>query len=488
MPGVVVTTAVRTGPTGANVAPASTFFLVGTAERGPINKATVVASIAEFEEVYGDYTSTATLHQHVRTYFEEGGTRVYVARIVGTGATAGTLTLVDGDDEDALTINAANPGSWSAQVSVAVVSSGGGFAVKVYHNDALKFSTGTVSNAATAADKINNSAVAARYVTATALAASAVLVPVAATELSAGGDGSSPTDSEWLGGLGLFDSSLGAGAVAIPGQYSVTFYDALIAHAVTNNRIALLGMDPTFTTSDAISAAAEYGVTAGAEHAAFYFPQVTVPIDGGVTITVSPESYVAAKRASAHQTVGPWQPGAGLLSQARFVTGLSQNGNTSYSIDKTTGDLLDDGRVNALRVIAGSVRIYGARSASDDESNYRYITMREMLNYIVTEAERSLEDLVFSPIDGRGTVFGRVEARLIGLLEPLRASGGLYEAFDADGNQIDPGYTVQVSDALNPVSQLAGGMVKARVGVRVSSVGDRIEVDVIKSNLTSSVV
>jgi hypothetical protein len=35
---------------------------------------------------------------------------------------------------------------------------------------------------------------------------------------------------------------------------------------------------------------------------------------------------------------------------------------------------------------------------------------------------------------------------------------------------------------------LANGLVKARVGVRVSSIGDRIEIDIVKSNLTSTVV
>jgi hypothetical protein len=63
-------------------------------------------------------------------------------------------------------------------------------------------------------------------------------------------------------------------------------------------------------------------------------------------------------------------------------------------------------------VISGRVRIYGARSASDDEENFRYITAQEMLNYIVVEAQSRLEDLVFSTIDGRGSLFGQVDARL----------------------------------------------------------------------------
>jgi len=70
----------------------------------------------------------------------------------------------------------------------------------------------------------------------------------------------------------------------------------------------------------------------------------------------------------------------------------------------------------------------------------------------------------------------------------VRIAGGLYEAFDANGKRIDYGYSVVVNDAINPVSQLAGGLVKAKVGVRVSAIGDQIQVDVTKSNLTASVV
>ena len=69
MPGVVVTTAVRTGPNGANIAPSSTFFVCGSAERGPTDVAKLITSTSDFEEIYGTYSSSYTLHQHVRTYF-----------------------------------------------------------------------------------------------------------------------------------------------------------------------------------------------------------------------------------------------------------------------------------------------------------------------------------------------------------------------------------------------------------------------------------
>lgn len=483
MPGVVVTTGVRTGPTGVIVAPSSTWFAAGTAERGPTDVAKLVTSLADFETYYGEYNASNTLHQHIQTYFEEGGARAYVSRVVGASATAGTLVLNSSGPTPAMTIDAANSGAWSVDVDVEVVTGTlSGFAVKIYFKDVLVYTTGDVDTVSAAASKINASAIATNYVVATATAPAVALLVSAKAALSVGANGTSPTSTQLVTGLALFTSALGAGAVSIPEQFSTTAYDGLIAHAVTYNRIALLGFDPASDAAAAITTAATYAAATGAENTGFYFPHVTIPGLASTTLTISPESYVAAKRSIAHNQYGAWVAGAGLISAGDFVTGLAS------AVDKTTGDLLDDGRVNALRIIQGTVRVYGARSASSDETNFRYITYRDLLNYVVVEAERILEDLVFSTIDGRRTVFGRVEARLIGLLDPLRTAGGLFAAFDAEGNQIDPGYSVEVTDAINPLAQLATGLIKAKCGLRVSSVGDRIEVEVVKSNLTSSVV
>ena len=222
---------------------------------------------------------------------------------------------------------------------------------------------------------------------------------------------------------------------------------------------------------------------ANSEHVAYFYPWVYIPTStNGINRLIPPVGYAAAKRALAHIQTGAHQPGAGLISAARFVNGVATD------IDKTNGDALDDAYVNAIRIINNTVRIYGARSMSSDIDNFRYITAQDVVNQVVVEANRSLEDLLFGVIDGRNTVFASVESKLFAILEPLRVRGALFEAFDATGKRIDFGYTVKCDSTLNPTSQLATGLVKARVGLRVSSVGDKIEVDIIKSNLTKSVV
>lgn len=482
MPGVVVTTAVRTGPSVANVTPSATFFVVGQTERGPSDEALAVTSLADFEEKFGGFVSYGYVHPTIQTFFEEGGALAYVSRTVGASATAGSLTLDDSSADPAITLTAVGEGDWSANLEAAVVTAGAGFAIRVYLDNSLVYSTGECSSVAQAVAKIGASATAKKYITAVDEGNGNPVV-VASTAFSAGDDDrSSIVAADYVASLDAFLDTYGAGGVAIPGQSGTTIWNAMISHANANHRLALCSFPEDHTTAEAIADTADYAEAANAEHAGFFYPWITIDRAPATSINIPPDGYVAAKRALAHNSVGAWQTYAGLISEGTFITGIVT------PLSKAIGDELDEGRVNALRVINGRVRIYGARTASSDEDNWRFLNAQEMLNYVVVQAQTVLEDLVFSPIDGRQTLFARVKSRLVGVLEPLRTAGGLYEAFDATGRRIDYGYTVTVNEAINPVSQLQGGLVRAKIGMRVSSVGDQIEVEVTKSNLSASVV
>lgn len=179
---------------------------------------------------------------------------------------------------------------------------------------------------------------------------------------------------------------------------------------------------------------------------------------------------------------GPWRAGAGQISATNTIVALEQD------VTPATGDALDESRINALRKIGNSIRVYGARSASNDEANWRYITQQDTINYIVAGVEDRMERFVFSTIDGRGGLFGRIRGSIKGFLDPIRVAGGLFEAYDDDGVLIDPGYNVVVNSNINPATQLATGVVKAQVGVRVSGVADLIDIVITKSNLSAPII
>lgn len=486
MPGVVISTSIRTGPSTATVRESSQLFLVGLAERGPSDTATLVRSIAEYEDVYGEYQSDSYTHPLVETFFEEGGTQCYVARAVGSAATAGSLTLLSGS-VSLIELTANGPGAWSADVEVQVEQPtvATTFRINVFYKGLVKYSTGVVSTVSQAVGRINSSAVATRYLSASPVSTVGIPSILAATNLPAGDDDrAAVVDATYLAALELFSDSLGTGAVVSADSSSDTVAAGLVIHANEYNRVALLYGPLTDTVADIKAMALSIQADEFAEHAALYYPWVVVPTSiQGVTRTIPPVGYVAGARSRAHNTTGPHAPYAGLNSASRFVL------NTSSEVTKVVGDGLDEGFVNALRGIQNSVRIYGARSCSSDTDNFRYITQQDVVNSIVSAAYLSLEDLLFTPIDARGAVFAAVESRLLAICANARDIGALYPAFNpVNGVLLDPGFTVKCDRTINPVSQLQDGTIKARVGIRVSAIGDKIEIDIIKSNLTASVV
>ena len=147
MPGVIISTSVRTGPSTATVRESSQLFIVGLASRGPANTATLIQSIADFEDIFGGYRSDSYLHSSVETFFEEGGTQVFVARTVGASATIGTLSLQNSASANVMTLSANGAGSWSATVGVEVLRpTNTTLKINLYLADSLVYSTGTVSS------------------------------------------------------------------------------------------------------------------------------------------------------------------------------------------------------------------------------------------------------------------------------------------------------------------------------------------------------
>jgi len=486
MPGIVVTTAVRTGPTNPQTAATATMFVAGITSRGPDGTAHLITSLSDFQDIYGSYTSDGYVHQTVETFFEEGGSRAYVSRAVEVAAAEASCSILSSGTE-CVNLLASGVGTWAntsgangLSASVGYVVAETSFRVQLRLDSVLVFSSATHTSVASFIEEVNNNTTAALYVTATAGASSGL--PAAGAKTFAGGtNGNSPSAVEIANALNVFTSNLGPGAVCTPGHYDSSLRTALIAHAADNNRIAIMSFAKDDTYEDAITDVASFSGVDNAEFGAFFYSWVKKP-NGALTMVVPPEGYVCGKRAKIHNQFGAWNPYAGERTEATYVT------STYQTVSKTAADALDAGFINPIRVINGTVRVYGARSASDDTSNFRFVMAREVLNQITYEAEAALEGLLFLPIDGRKSTFARVQATLVAIMDRIRLGGGLYEAFDANGRQIDYGYTVQVNDANNPLTQLATGVIKAKIGARVSSIGDTIEVEITKSNLTASLV
>ncbi len=500
MPGVNITTAVRTGPVGTGDIVSGQVFMVGEAERGPLDEPTLLRSFSDYTTYYGNYKA-GNLYSHVKTFFDEGGSRCQVMRVLGSNSAAGSVDLVDSAGSATMTISAKNAGAWSANLDVDVIAAdNAGFRIEVYLDDLLLLRTRDLTSTTDAINVLNASEVSHLLLASDNATSSndpdeAQNAKQAVNTKTTGDDGDAVDDADVVTALGSVSVNLGPGAICAPGQTSTTVWEGLRDHAAANKRIAILSFASGTSAANAKIAASSYYADANAKSMAFYWPSVKVPapnvselatgvssVQGG-TVTITPEAYAAAARSRAVQAAGgPWRAGAGQISAARTIVALAQD------VTPATGDALDAARINALRKIGNSIRVYGARSASNDEANWRYITQQDTLNYIIDGVETRMERFVFSTIDGRGGLFGRIRGSIKGFLDPIRVAGGLFEAYDDDGVLIDPGYNVVVNSNINPATQLATGVVKAQVGVRVSGVADLIDIVITKSNLSAPII
>lgn len=480
MPGVNVRTATRSGPVNPTVPESGRYFVVGQFERGRTDRAQRVRSLAELEVLYGGRVAYGSAYDDLRTYFEEGGTEAHVVRVVGPAATKGTLNVLNGagSPAPALRVDAVAPGAWSTGVKVAVLAGTLPDTFRLVVDGPQLEDTETYDNLATAGDAVA-ALTRSAYVRGVDLGAG-VPAPVAATALSAGTDDRAAiTASHMSGGLDLFGSDLGAGAVAIPGYASSLVGAALMAHAKAYRRLALMATAVGASSADALNAASSL-IGLDGEYGGLFYPWVRVPLGGNATKLISPEGYVAAQRARAHLDVGPWAAPAGERAIARFVIGLERE------LTRAQGDQLDEGHVSAIRTIAGTTRLYGWRSLSSDVDNYALLTGRDVLNTVAYEAERRLERYVFQTIDAKGQLLASVAGELVGIVDPMRAAGGLYERIEGD-TLVDPGYSVDVGPTVNTLAVLNQNKIAAVLALRVSPVGTLIDLTIVKAGLTATV-
>lgn len=123
-PGVYIEE-INAGPRPIEGVSTSTAGFVGETERGPI-RPRLVTSWTDYQRWYGGYidrspfdAANCFLPYAVRGFFENGGQRVFVARVAGAAAKPATASL-DGDGVGPTIIQAIGPGLWGNNLMLTV--------------------------------------------------------------------------------------------------------------------------------------------------------------------------------------------------------------------------------------------------------------------------------------------------------------------------------------------------------------------------------
>lgn len=471
MPGIDILEEVRSG-SGADLRVlGSQYFVAGLTERGPVEP-TSVSGVGGFTELFGDIVPFGSLTRDLASFFGEGGTRAWVRRIVGSGATEGTRTLMDGAGTPvaAVKLDAKNPGAWSADLDVSVEEGtvANTVTVRIVYKAGTSHELLELYRNRTKDQLVDSVNARSGLVTATSLAGG-LPAAAAATALSAGTDDLTSVDAAvMVAALADFRSELGPGLVAIPGFPAEDIGAGLAAHCKATRRIGWIHASNGDAVSTVKADAAALGANPGAEFVGVVYPWVLIGDPAGGTIAVPPTGYVAGVRSRTIQQYGPSRPPAGQVAKARFVVG------TVVDVDRATGDDLNEGNVSAIRPIQGSTRMYGYRSCSTDEANWYSLTHRDVLNLIAWEAEQTLESLVFDRIDSRNRLVNKAKSLLEGIAERYRNADELFEKRAANGDLIDPGYAITVE--ANPTTRT----LTCTLAVRIVEAAELIRLTIIK--------
>lgn len=477
-PGHVVTIGERPA---ANAAAPSTAngFAVGYTERGGLDPI-LVLSLADAEnKLGGRLTDAPVFYDSLDTAFREGATAVYAKRIVGTGAKAANKALVQEDGKTVILLTALSVGSWGNGLKVTSAASGEGFILTIKLDEVTVETSPVLATAAEAIVYLNENS---EYVE--AAAGEKEGDPKNQTVTLAEGDDKhgSATTGNLEEALAKFGRDLGPGQVAAFGFTSEAVHKALLAHATSNNRRALLDLEDTDDEGDLAEASTKLRTVenSGARFGGAFAPWATIPGLSSSTTRTVPYSAVQMGLIARSEGEGnnPNKAAAGKRGRARYATGLTA------SFTDAQRATLNDAGVNAAILVRGIVTTFGNRTLTNPttDSNWKSFSASRVIMGVAAKAGDVLENYDFEQIDGHGYVFKQLEGDLSGnACMPYYLDNAFYGQTPQEAFQVNTGPDV------NTPASIAAEEIRAQITVRVSPTGERLEVEVVKVASTESI-
>jgi phage tail sheath protein FI len=474
-PGVFIEEIER-GPKPIEGVATSTTAFVGETQRGP-QKPFLVTSYGQYLRWFGDVFDPGKFVPYaVKGFFDNGGRRCYIARVVGDGAGTAQAVGVEG-----FTVTAIGPGEAynNVRVYIGPGSTKGadgnavGFRVRVAYwaNDsdipaddpfddppvpptiAENFDDLSLDAAHPSyfGKRINNS----NSVLITISAPDDVALPPApgsVGELLGGTPGDPVTVADFVRESQDNDPRLRRGLksleldefrdVAIvnaPG-YPYDVAKAVINHCERNRfRIAVVDSLPNEANFSTIEPRSQVQDT---KYGAFYYPWIMVndPRNGG-RVMIPPGGPVCGIYALTDNTRGVFKAPAN-----EVVAGAL---DLEFDIDQGAQEILNPKGANAIRRFPGrGIRVWGARTLSSDPL-WKYVNVRRLFIFIEASIYNSTQWVVFEPNDQR--LWARVKQTVTLFLRTQWREGALLGAKEEEAFTVavGRGETMSEDDILN---------------------------------------
>ncbi|HRY86465.1 MAG TPA: phage tail sheath C-terminal domain-containing protein [Rubrivivax sp.] len=203
-------------------------------------------------------------------------------------------------------------------------------------------------------------------------------------------------------------------------------------------------------------------------HAAFYFPHVEVVDPAKQLQEQDPALGVEAKyRGLTH--VAPSGHVAGIyarVDEERGVHKAPANAvvrgalEVKYYISKPKQEMLNPQGVNCIRIMNGSVVVWGARTIGGDRNGeWKYVSVRRLAGYLEESIDEGTQWVVFEPNDP--SLWSKIRLNVSEFLTNVWRNGALF------GNTPEEAFYVKCDEELNPPAVRDLGQVITEIGVAI---------------------
>lgn len=262
--------------------------------------------------------------------------------------------------------------------------------------------------------------------------------------------------------LGLFNASLGDGAITVCGKTAAQAASALATHCAATRRHGIIGAVAGSTLAQALTELS--GLTDATLNLAW--PTVVAGPK-----TYSPVGALLGWRARAMATGNPVQsPIAAAYGTARFLTGVT----TEITDDEWR--TANAAGLTVLRAVTGQVRLAGWRTvaAPGGVVTLQGANYRDLINRVGAGCTAIADDFAGTHIDGKGLSLSAFQSRLVAFMDSIAV------AFTAGPN--DPGYVVDAGTGVNTAEQVALGQIRANVSFRAAGTAEFMTIAIVATD------
>lgn len=465
-PGVYIEEIER-GPRPIEGVPTSTAAFVGETERGPI-KPRPITSYGDYKRWFGDVFGNRDRYMPyaVNGFFENGGKRMFVCRIVGENATIAAKTF------GSFRVEAVGAGAWGNRIWVGIEKSSTdtvkdgqkvavGFRVKAAYWSAIPdsfepFDPFKAENRARLPrpviaedfDDLVIDRTSPDYFT-KRLTDNSALVNLFGPDdddeaqpdletgmLDGGADESAALGSDDYVGekAGNRPTEQGLAALELDPYREVAIVHApffapaqndvsrkVIAHC-EKERFRFAVIDADLSISNAADIDPRTTLT-DTSYAAFYYPwmRISDPQSGAIKL-VPPGGYAIGIYARTDTERGVWKAPANEIVRGAV--------DLKYDISEATQEILNPRGVNVIRSFPGrGIRVWGARTLSSN-GLWKYVSVRRLFIYLERSIYENTQWVVFEPNDDR--LWARVKDTLRIFLRAQWRAGALFGKTEED--------------------------------------------------------